>query len=384
MMTGLLVLAGITLLIWSAFVVDLVQGRKLLQFLHNITPQPLSPWPKVSIIIPACNEARNIRGALQSVLRQDYENLEIIVINDRSTDNTGEILSELATQYPNFRLVNITDLPPGWLGKNHALYCGAQQATGELILFTDADIVMTPDTLRRAVTFLTTEKLDHLAIFPELHLPTPLLKMVILAFAVFFSLHARPWKAKDPQSEAHIGVGAFNLIRREAYWAVGGHAPIALRPDDDMKLGKLLKKNGYRQDVVFGKELVSVEWYASFHELTVGLEKNSFAGVEYRLSMVVLSVIIQLLISIWPFIALGVTRGTLWLANLGIVLVVLWVSGSAARQHKFPWWCSLGFPISTLLFMYIFVRATYLTLHQNGIYWRGTFYPLAALKANDV
>jgi glycosyltransferase involved in cell wall biosynthesis len=384
-MTGILLgLAGITLLVWIAFTVDLVQGRKRLQFLHHIAPSPFSVWPKVSIIIPACNEARHIRSALQSVLQQDYKNLEIIVINDRSTDDTGQILAALAAEYANFRLVTIAELPTGWLGKNHALYCGAQQATGELVLFTDADIVMTPDTLRRAVTFLTTQQLDHLAIFPELHMPTPLLEMVILAFGVFFSMHARPWKANDPRSEAHIGIGAFNLVRREAYWAVGGHAPIALRPDDDMKLGKLLKKNGYRQDVLFGRDLISVEWYANFHEMTVGLEKNSFAGVEYSLPLVVFSILIQILFSVWPFVALGVTSGVLWVVNLAIVSVILWICGSAARQHKFNFWYSLGFPISTLLFMYIFARATYLTLRQGGIYWRGTFYPLAALKANRV
>ncbi|MCI5159154.1 MAG: glycosyltransferase family 2 protein, partial [Candidatus Electrothrix sp. AUS1_2] len=132
--------------------------------LEKIPPLEGDKPPSVSVIIPACNEEQELETALTSVLSLDYPNLEIIVLDDRSTDATPQILDRMASQHPRLRVIHITELPAGWLGKNHALHLGAARATGEYLLFTDADVHYTPDTLRRAVARMETRTLDHLSL----------------------------------------------------------------------------------------------------------------------------------------------------------------------------------------------------------------------------
>lgn len=156
MTTALFCLALTTLLIYLIVAVDLLRGNRSVLFLSDISSNFPSPAPKVSVIVAARNEARNIREALTSLLRLDYPDYELIVVNDRSEDATGAIVDELAVNNPRLQAVHVTELPPDWLGKNHALWMGSRIATGELLLFTDADIVMEPTILSRAVTFLST------------------------------------------------------------------------------------------------------------------------------------------------------------------------------------------------------------------------------------
>src|SRR6266446_10263487 len=148
-------------------------------------------------------------------------------------------------------------------------------------------VVFEPTTLRRAMTVMEQDEPDHLTAIPDTKVPGVALNAFVAAFGVFFFLYARPWKARDAHSRHHIGVGAFNLIRADAYRTIGTHRAIAMRPDDDMKLGKLVKKSGFRQDVVYGRGFITVEWYASLRELIDGLMKNAFAGVNYSLAAVV-------------------------------------------------------------------------------------------------
>ncbi len=371
-------LAAATLLGALAVAVEFARGNRSLRRLRDVPPG--AAGPRVSIIVAARNEARKIEPALQSLLRQDYANLELIVVNDRSEDETGQILDRRA----GIHAVHIRELPHGWLGKNHAQHVGAQRATGELLLFTDADVHMEATAISRAVRYLQAAGLDHLAVAPQLKMPGTLLQMFGGAFTIFFGLYARPWKARDPNSRRHIGIGAFNLVRAEAYRAIGGHAKIAMRPDDDMKLGKLIKKSGYRQEMLLGDGLLTVEWYSSVGELARGLEKNSFAGVEYSLGVVVASTIAQLLVFVWPVIGLLVTGGpTRWL-NAGVVLVLAALYVDNARFHGEKRWHCVAMPVTAVWFLCIIWRATLKTIRNDGIDWRGTHYSLTELKANKV
>jgi glycosyltransferase involved in cell wall biosynthesis len=380
---ALLLLALATLVLHVATAIQIQRGNRSIRFLKDLPPLA-GPLPRVSILIPARNEERNLEEALRSILALDYDNLEIDVIDDRSTDRTGEILDRMAAADPRLRVVHVRELPPGWLGKNHALWLGAGAATGELLLFTDADIVMEPLALRRAVGAMVAGGLDHLTASPSIERPSALFEMFIGTFALFFALFTKPWKVKDPNSPAHVGIGAFNLVRASAYHAAGGHRAIAMRPDDDLKLGKLLKKSGFRPEFVFGQGALRVEWYASVRELIQGLMKNAFSGVDYRVSVVVVSTVIQLVLLVWPFLALFLTSGpTRWL-NLASVLVLFclcWINAPLAEVRR---WHGVGLPLATLLFLYIVWRAMILTLWNDGIDWRGTHYPLAELKANKV
>ena len=377
-------LAVVELLIVVVSVAEFAIGNRSIRSLKNAAPISRHTLPKISVITAARNEARNIEEALLSVLHQDYANLEVIVVDDRSSDETGAILDRMAAANRRLRVVHVTELPRGWLGKNHALYRGAERATGDWLLFSDADVVMEPTTVSRGIRFALDERLDHLAVTPHVAMSGLLLNMVAGAFTLFFGIYAKPWKARDPKSSRHIGIGAFNLVRAEVYRAVGGHQSIAMRPDDDMKLGKLIKKAGYRQDVVLGDGLITVEWYASVGELMRGLEKNSFAGVEYNFGLVILSFFAMLAMYVWPVFALAFTSGVTRLLNVAILLGLAAGYADNASFHGMKRWHCFALPLSALIFGFIILRATLKTILNDGINWRGTHYPLAELKANKV
>jgi len=305
------------------------------------------------------------------------------VVDDRSDDGTGAILDRVASAEPRLRVVHVTELPPGWLGKNHALWLGAGEAAGELILFTDADVVMAPDTLRRAAAFMRENRLDHLPAAMHVDMPGWLLQAFGVTFGVLFSLFTRPWKAKDPKSMTHVGVGAFNLIRADAYRRIGTHRAIAMRPDDDLKLGKLVKLHGLRQDFVNATRHVRVEWYHSVPEAVHGLRKNGFAGVDYRLWLVVVTTVLQPLFFIWPFIAVFATHGATRILNLVTVAAILAVFAGGAREQRVRWWYGFAWPLCIALFLVCIWNATLYALIHRGIEWRGTHYSLEELSIAD-
>jgi cellulose synthase/poly-beta-1,6-N-acetylglucosamine synthase-like glycosyltransferase len=376
---GLAVFTTITV---AAMLVDFFVGHRRLRRLIDI--EPAATGPRVSIVVAARNEQSGIEAGLASLLRLDYPALEIIVVNDRSTDRTGEILDRMARADSRLAVVHLSELPEGWLGKNYALYSGAARATGQLLLFTDADIVFEPSTLRRAVGYLEREALDHLTAIPNTKVPGVALNAFISAFAVFFSMYARPWKARDPRSSFHVGIGAFNLIRASAYRAIGTHQSIAMRPDDDLKLGKLVKKHHLRQDAVYARELLTVEWYRSIGEMIDGLMKNAFAGVNYSLLAAAGSTLVLCLTTVWPFAGLFVTTGwTRWLNGVSAVLVVCLFWTSARFNGGRPWQ-AIAFPMAALLFSYVIWRSALLAVTRGTVTWRGTAYPLARMRANRV
>jgi hypothetical protein len=342
------------------------------------------PAPTVSIVVAAKDEARHVEAAMGSLLAQRYPRLEIIAVDDRSTDATGAILDRLAAADARLRVVHLRELPPGWLGKNHAMSVGAQAASGSWLLFSDADVMLAPDALARAVGQAEREGLDHLAIMPELVLPGLPLKAFGLAFLCWGMAVLRPWKARDPRSWRFVGIGAFNLVRTAAYARAGGHAPIRLRPDDDVKLGKLLKRSGARSDFRFGGALVTVEWYPSLRQAVEGLMKNSFSIVEYRPLVMLAGVPFYLVGGLGPFAALALggwaVRGLAALAILLQLAVLL----RGPREAGTPRRAALLYPLMSLLFAWIILRALVLNLSQGGIVWRGTFYPLSELRKNRV
>lgn len=383
-MTALFLLAAATLIVTILAAVDLFVGNRSVRALREVSAVPAGDIPRVSIVVAARNEQRNIHEALQSLLDLDYPDYELIVVNDRSEDATGRILEDMVVLHPRLKIIHIDVLPPGWLGKNHALWVGSQRATGQLLLFTDADIVMEPTVVTRAVHFLGQNKLDHLAATPSMRMPTVFLEMFGAAFIIFFSLFSRPWKARDPGSRCHIGIGAFNLVRASVYRQVGGHKTIRLRPDDDIKLGKIIKLGGFRQDVVYAPEFLVVEWYASLGDVIKGLEKNAFSGADYNIPLVLAGSLMHLFCSIWPFLALFMVQGVPQYLYLATVVLLLLLFADTANFHRFRPWYAVGYPLMSALFVYILVRTMLLNLIQGGIFWRGTFYPLKELKANRI
>jgi glycosyltransferase involved in cell wall biosynthesis len=380
----LLTLAIITLLLFLTFVVDSGIGSRSVRNLVDL-PLPAGDLPSVSVIVPARDEAEKIETALQSVLRLDYPSLEVLVVDDRSSDATPSILARLAAANRRLRVITIESLPAGWLGKNHAMQVAADRATGELLLFTDADIVFEPTVLRRAVGYFAAENLDHLTASPEMPPVSPPIGMFVACFSLFFAIYARPWRARNKSVHDHVGVGAFNLVRADFYRRIGGHEPIRMRPDDDMMLAKLIKKNGGRPAIVIGRGALSVEWYSSVPEAAGGLEKNAFTSVGYSLPLLIAATLFMIAAYLWPFVAIFVTHGAVRVINACTCAIILSVVAAiCAKAGLGPPSYALAFPLATILFLLIVWRASLKAFVAGGIRWRDTFYRLEELRANKV
>jgi cellulose synthase/poly-beta-1,6-N-acetylglucosamine synthase-like glycosyltransferase len=369
------------LLIGLALLGDMVSSGKEVQWLVDVEPSS-GKLPRLSVIIPARNEEAGVRAAVESVLRQDYPDLELIVLDDRSTDRTGAILAELAAEHPGrIQALTVRELPPGWLGKNHALWVGAQRATGEWLLFVDADVVFDPTCFRRAVTLAEAQGLDHVTMLPDMHSRSYLLGAFISYFGYSFVVSVRPHRATDPRWRQGVGVGAFNLVRRRAYEAIGTHRALTLRPDDDLRLGMRIKRAGLRQRCISGTRLAHIEWYPSMRAAIHGLEKNTFAVLEYRPALVGLGVAVLLLFGLGPYVSIWFMEGLArWV--LAAAIAVYWAGFLYANRmwgrralHYLP-----ILPLLPSLFAFITLRSTVLTLWRGGISWRETFYPLKQLR----
>ena len=363
---------------------DLLLGLRRLEHLADAPPCEDHRAPLVSIVVAAKDEAGGIEAAARSLLAQRYPRFEIIAVNDRSSDATGAILDRLARLDPRLRVIHVRELPPGWLGKNHALSVGGAGARGEWLLFTDADVVMEPDALARAVGLAERRGLDHLAVLPQIHMPGPLLQAFSVGFLCWGLTVLRPWKAGDPRSWRFVGIGAFNLVRAAAYARAGGHTPIRLRPDDDLKLGKILKRSGARSEFLLGRDSISVEWYHSVGQVIDGLMKNSFSIVEYRTLAMLAGVPFYVVGGLGPLAALALGHGPVRLLGAAAVLLQLGILLRGSAETRTPPYAVLLYPVVSLLFAWIVLRALVLNLSQGGIVWRGTFYPLAELRRNRV
>ncbi len=362
---------------------QVLMGSRKMKSLGDIPTNICTPAPLVSVIVPACNEEETLEPALRSLLKQDYPNREFIVIDDRSTDGTFELIKKLGQEFGEIRVEQVTELPTGWLGKNHALYQGAKQAQGKILLFTDADVVMESSTLSRAVTYFVDEKLDHLTlVFRNVARSGLLNAMVVDALGGLFLL-LRPWNVRNRRSRSFAGVGAFNMISCKAYWEFEGHTTFKMHPIDDIMLGKKVKQQGLVQDCLVGSDFVQVRWYETLGEMVNGLMKNVFALYSYRISYVAasLSVVwIMTIIPVWGIIlAPGMARLFFTAAVLSrFAVFVLNARGLSGRPSLFLW--SLLTPYLTT---YIVIRAVWTTIKNQGIDWRGTHYPLEELKKEE-
>ncbi len=372
---------GFAVYILVSFLVSEQSIRRLDR--ESATWEPLSNLPSVSLILAARNEEASIEKATKSMLALDYHAMELIVVDDRSTDRTSEILHRLQADFPTkLRLVHIDELPTGWLGKCHALHVGAQQATGEWLLFTDADIHMRSDTLQAAINLANREHADHLTLAPFCEMPSWILRTFVATFAFLFKAFVKPHQIANPQSVAHVGIGAFNLVRRTVYVAIGGHESICLCPDDDMKLGLQIKKSGYPQRFANGLGLISVPWYSSLGELIKGLEKNCFAGIDYSYWTWIGSNIFVFGTAILPWLILPFADG--WSQLMLGFACAIWLMMGACNAVRCGYRIDhgLALPIGLLLFLWTMNRSVILTLSRGGIYWRNTFYSLKELRAH--
>ncbi|KGP93224.1 glycosyl transferase [Pontibacillus chungwhensis BH030062] len=371
----------ITIMFWAFALWDGWRGLRSIQDLRNIKRQSSKQF--VSVIVAAKDEECAIDKTLQSLASQTHEFLEIIAVNDRSEDNTGSIMKKWENKLPlQVKTITIETLPEGWLGKNHALYKGYQEAEGDVIVFTDGDIQFSESAIERALSFLEQEKADHLTVAPNLVTKSKGLKAFISYFMFGFGFFKRPWTANNDHSQkGGMGIGAFNMLKRPTYEAIGTHELIAKRPDDDLFLGQKVKSLGYKQRLATGMEDISVEWYSSLQEAIKGLEKNTFAGLNYSFLLSIVAVIGTFTSQVFPFITLLFSTYTnRALSLIAITLMCTLMAITTKKLTQFKTIYALTLPYSALLFIYTIGRAVSLTIKRGGIEWRGTFYSLKELK----
>jgi len=345
--------------------------------------------PFVSIIVPARNEEKDIEQTLTSLLALDYDNHEVIAVNDRSTDRTGEIMDRIAGAYMQDRTVRLrvihhNDLPSGWLGKTHAMWTATNQAAGDWLLFTDADVVFKPDSLRRAITYAETVRADHVVLFPQMIMKRPGEYMMIAFFQTMFVFGHRPWKVADPKSKDHMGVGAFNLIRRSTYDAIGTYEALRMEVLDDMKLGKVVKNAGFAQRNIFGEDLISIRWARGAIGVVNNLTKNFFAVLSFQWWRTVISAFGLAFLNLAPFLGIFLAHGWERLPYAVALAAMFSIYVGMSWRSGVPAYYFLLHPVSTTLFIYTLLLSMFHALWNDGIIWRGTKYPLEELRKGMV
>jgi glycosyltransferase involved in cell wall biosynthesis len=345
--------------------------------------QPPSEPPRISIIVPARDEEDEIESALRSLVSLEWPNYEVIAVDDRSSDRTGELMEHVAREHDlshGLKIIHLTDLPAGWLGKPHAMWTAAQHATGDWLLFTDADVVFRPDALRRAMAYAANSQADHLVIFPT-HVDWSVSKKIMLAgFNMLFVFGHRPWKTADPKSRDHIGVGAFNLIKRSVYDAVGGFEKLRMEIIEDMRLGKLVKEAGFAQRNVLGRDLLLLPWGSGALAIIANLTKNFFALMQFSVARALSAVFLLLFFNVLPFVAIWLAPG--WAKSgyvVSLVAIFCLYLGMSWNMPIRPYYFFFH-PISAGLLVYTMFKSMTHTLRNDGVIWRGTRYSLAELR----
>lgn len=369
---------------WLTYGLRCAYGALRLPWTKDASPAADSDCPSISLLFAARNEAEKLPAALATLAALDYPRLEIIGVDDRSEDTTGRILDDFAAAYARARAIHVRELPTGWLGKPHALEKAYELSQSDWLLFTDADVRFAPDLLRRAVTLAQTRGLDHLTLLGNVEMVGFWEKTVISFFGLGLHLGAEPARASNPRSRRYMGVGAFQLVRRSAYEAAGTHRRLAMEVVDDMKLGKIIKQAGFRSAAGVAASDLTVRWHAGLGNVVRGVTKNFFAAAGYRIPIVLAQLLGLFLMDILPFAALIFTSG--WariFAGVAAAIALGFHAGIAVVGGVSPLY-ALTHPLGALIFSYMLLRSTVITLWQRGITWRGTFYSLEELKRGSV
>ncbi len=375
--------------VWLSRVFIVWRNRKTVADIS--TPEydePCASAPRVSIIVPARNEADHIEAALSSLLQLDYPDYEVVAVNDRSDDATGVIIDRLCRQWRErnesaqhrLKILHVDALPQGWLGKVHAMWKAAQEASGDWLLFTDADVVFRADALRRAIVYAERERADHVVLFPTMVMQTVGERMMMAFFQSQFVFAHRPWKVADPKSRDSIGVGAFNLLRRSVYEKIGTYAALRMAVLDDMMLGELVKKHGSRQRCVFGRDLLRLRWIVGTMGMVRNLTKNFFAILRFNVPFALAAICGVLLINLGPFVGVWLAQGWAKAGYLAALVAIAAMYFGMASRSDIPMRYVFLHPIGTLLFAMTMLRSMIVTLARGGIVWRGTSYSLQELK----
>jgi glycosyltransferase involved in cell wall biosynthesis len=338
---------------------------------------PEGDGPHLSVIVPACNEEEAIQATLRSLLASTGLRLEIIAVDDRSTDRTGALMDEVAAEGRTQRLevIHNRELPAGWMGKPHALAMAAERATAPWLLFTDGDVSFDPRALALALRFALAEKADHVVLKLTMTSMSYAETAVLTAILALAQWNNRLWKIADPRAKDFFGQGGFNLVRREVYTALGGFEALRMEVVEDLRFGWKVKRAGYAQRLAEGEGLTRIRWMHGPLSIVGLLEKNTFAALRFRPELAAMATLGFMAQIVFPLAALAMGG---WAAVAGVLTYMS--IALTYRAYKAPMRLAILFAPATAIFAYAIARSTVLTLARGGVEWRGTRYPLDELR----
>lgn len=366
-------------LFWVVQGTRAVRGMARLPTLDDVSLLEDGQYPRVSILVAARNEASKLPAALTSLLVQDYPNYEVILVNDRSQDETPGILDKFDQGHDHLKVTHLSELPPGWLGKPHALTQAYQQATGQWLLFTDADVHFKPDLLKRSLSLALAQGWDHVTLFPFGELEGFWEKTAITYWVGTFAVGLKPWRVSHPKAKEYVGVGAFQLVRRSTYEAIGTHQRLAMEVVEDVKLG------GFRSGVALGGERLHIRWVEGLGEYVRNLSKNMFAACGFSVTYTLLLVFLSLAVTVLPLGGLLFASAAVRsVAAVCVLAAGLTHMKNGVRLCRASSLYALTFPLGAALLSYTLLRSMVVTLWRGGVLWRDTFYPLKDLRKGMV
>ncbi len=350
-----------------------------------LDPKDPKAWPKLSLVIPARDEGLTIEAAANSLVKIQYPNLEIVFVDDRSVDQTGAIMDRIAAKHPHVKVIHIKELPKNWLGKVHAMHCGVAATSGDWVLMTDADVHFSEKSLKKAIAYSLDNNLDFLTVIPDLVTPTFFLQIMMVQLFHQATIFFNPKKINDPNQKISYGMGAFLMFKRSTYERSEGLEWIKMEVVDDSGFALVMRRAGGRLGAVSGRKEISVEWYPTLRSMLCGLEKNAFAVCQYSMTYVLAGLATTWLIFLGFTLMPGLTHhwGYASFSFACLFLYMLAVEKQVKSLMRVRLMSIVMFPISFVLLPLIFLRAAILAVKRNGIQWRGTFYSLEDLKANQ-
>jgi glycosyltransferase involved in cell wall biosynthesis len=361
-------LALILLLAWVMALIRTIVNLKLIPSLRT-DMRPASE-PLVSVIIPARDEAHIIERTVRAFLAQTYTNLEVIVVNDRSTDGTGDIVRTIRDE--RLTVIDGVEPPAGWLGKPWALHQGSRVARGELLLFVDADLIYAPPAVAAAVAYLQSRDVALLSLFPHLemrgfgeHASMPMMPMTFHSFLP-------TWLSNRTRfARLALGGGTGNLVVRQVYEASGGHEQLSDAVVDDIALARLIRRHGGRTEIVRAEELVSLRMYRGLAEVVDGFTKNTFSALGRNYVAGFLVVAGCVVFHILPYV-LAITGDRISIATIIIISLTRVILFRALRYRLDA--AIFLHPVMAAIWTWIFIRSIWLTGIRRKLLWRGRTY----------
>jgi cellulose synthase/poly-beta-1,6-N-acetylglucosamine synthase-like glycosyltransferase len=374
------ILSLVTLALWLMALGRTVLNLALVPRLKGSDPCPLpsAPCPLVTVIIPARDEERMIERTVRGFLAQSWPALEIVVVNDRSTDSTGAILTRLAEEDGRLTVIDNEEPPPGWLGKPWALHQGSLRAQGELLLFVDADVIYAPETVAAAVAHFEARGASMIALLPHFEM-RGFWEHVAMPNLAFFAFTVMPLWLSNRTTIPLLGMGGGtgNLIRRSDYETAGGHETLKDSVIDDVALSRLMRRSGRRTEIVRADHLISVRMYEGLGEVIRGFTKNGFSAVSRNYLTMAVFLILGFVLHVLPF-GLALAGDVLSIASV-VVLTLTRVILFASLRYRLDN-ALFGHPLMIGVWLVIMLRSTWYTGIRRKLLWRGRTYDAGTTK----